>query len=465
MNIVVAGASGYIGSSLIPSLLNKFPQAKITALSRSVRVSEDERVFWRACDLFSLKSLENSLPQSVDLAIYLVHSMSPTARLDQGSFKDYDLILADNFARALRKKNTRQLIYLGGLAPQKTKNLSEHLESRLEVESLFDSYSVPCTFMRAGLIVGYEGSSFKILLKLIGRLPLMICPAWMHTQTSPVDLESVLRQISEVSLEPKHYHKTYDMAGCAPLSYLEMIKQTSQFLGKKRHFINVPYFSLKLSKLWVRCVTGAPKNLVYPLIESLKHDMVASEKRALEPLPENRTYAELLKNMSERCEKERSTRVPLKQHINTVRSVQRLEIPESKDSAWVQEEYLKWLPKFLFPVIKVFEHNKSIALCFVSKKIVLMELNFSLDRSSDRRKLLYIKRGLLVSENFKGRLEFRSVLDNKYVLVAIHNYIPALPWYIYRYTQAKLHLFVMQGFAKHLRAFRDQSQIYEEVHS
>lgn len=450
MNIVIAGASGYIGSALIPVLLEKFPEAHITALSRSVRISDDPRVTWNECDLFSLKSLEVSLPQTADLAIYLVHSMGPTARLDQGSFKDYDLILADNFSRALRRKETKQLIYLGGLAPKKNSELSEHMESRLEVESLFDSYKVPCTFMRAGVIVGFEGSSFKILLKLIGRLPVMICPAWMQTLTSPVDLDSVLRQIAKVSLAEEHYNKTYDMAGCQPLSYLNMVKDTTEFLNKKRYFINVPYFSLKLSKLWVYWVTGAPKNLVYPLIESLKHDMVASEERALEVLPVHKTYKELLKELPEFNKKEMSKRIPSKRHKKSVRSVQRIETPWGKDSSWVQQEYINWLPKFLFPFLKVFKENNKISLAFLFKKLTLLELDYSTDRSSHRRQLLYIRTGLLVSENYKGRLEFRSVLDGKYILVAIHNFRPAIPWYIYRYTQAKSHLFVMKRFEKHL---------------
>lgn len=450
MNIVIAGASGYIGSALIPVLLEKFPEAHITALSRSARVSDDERVTWNDCDLFSLKSLEVSLPTTIDLAVYLVHSMGPTARLDQGSFKDYDLILADNFSRALRGKETKQLIYLGGLAPKKNCALSEHMESRLEVESLFSYYKVPCTFMRAGVIVGFEGSSFKILLKLIGRLPVMVCPAWMQTLTSPVDLDSVLRQIAKVSLSPEHYDKTFDLAGCKPLSYLDMVKCTSEFLNKKRYFINVPYFSLKLSKLWVYWVSGAPKNLVYPLIESLKHDMVASEERALEKLPLHREYRELLKELPAQNAKEQSKRLPSKKQKNSVRSVQRIEMPWGKDSSWVQNEYINWLPKFLFPFLKVFKEKNRISLAFLVKKFTLLELEFSTDRSSHRRQLLYIRTGLLVSENYKGRLEFRSVLDGKYILVAIHNFRPALPWYIYRYTQAKLHLFVMRRFEKHL---------------
>ena len=84
--IVIAGASGYVGKEIILKLLEKFPQAQITALSRSPQKPDDQRVIWRACDLFSLRSLEMALPEKIDYALYLVHSMGPTAQLDQGSF-------------------------------------------------------------------------------------------------------------------------------------------------------------------------------------------------------------------------------------------------------------------------------------------------------------------------------------------------------------------------------------------
>ena len=72
------------------------------------------------------------------------------------------------------------------------------------------------------------------------------------------------------------------------------------------------------------------------------------------------------------------------------------------------------------------------------------------DRSNDDRQLLYISKGLLVSEKNRGRLEFRVVLNRKYIIAAIHDFTPALPWYVYKYTQAKLHLWVMKSFSKYI---------------
>ena len=446
--IVVAGASGYIGMAIMPKLLEQFPGATITALARNRRDTTDPRITWQSCDLFSLKSLEEALPGKVDLAIYLVHSMGPTAHLDQGSFADYDLILADNFARAIEKTGIAQLIYLSGLIPQDNA-LSRHLSSRLEVENTFAHYGLPLTVFRAGLILGPGGSSFQMLLKLVQRLPFMICPRWTQTHTTPVDLPTVLSALTSASLQPEHTGKIYDLASCRPLTYVQMMQETARKLGKKRLFLPVPFFTPTLSRLWVSLITNTPKNLVYPLIESLEHPMVAREDHLYSREDQGTTYAELLDHVSLKIQS-RTNIFRFKASSRTVRSIQRLPLPVGRDADWVLKEYLSWLPRYLSPLIKAHVDHGRICFSVFAKKPVLLEMQVSEERSSDDRVLLYITKGWLVSRADRGRLEFRVTRDRKIALAAIHNFTPSLPWYVYILTQAKLHLFVMNAFGRHL---------------
>ncbi len=449
MKIVVAGASGYIGRAVIPKLLEKFPQAEIIALSRSAQASDDPRITWKACELFSLKSLEEALPERADLALYLVHSMGPTAHLDQGSFADYDLILADNFARAVKKMNLTHLIYLGGLIPE-GKKLSLHLQSRLEVEETFNQYHLPTTVFRAGLILGEEGSSFQILLKLVKRLPIMICPSWTQNLTTPVDLTSVISAISDVALEEKHIGKIYDLAGCQPLTYLDMMKETARKLGIKRRFFTVPFFTPTLSRSWVSLITNSPRNLVYPLIESLRTPMLPSESQIFSKEGLGFKYYDLLDRAQLKTHSGKSL-FRFRAQRKTVRSVQRLILPPGKDAEWIKNQYVHWLPKFLAPFIHVGLKGHTVVFSFLKNGPVFLELNFSADRSQADRQLLYITGGFLAAPKNKGRLEFRTVLNRKYILAAIHEYNPALPWYFYRYSQAVVHLLVMRAFGRYLR--------------
>ena len=451
MKIVIAGATGYIGSALIPKLLERFPDAEITALSRSAQERTQQRVTWKPCDLFSQASLQSAVPENVDLAFYLVHSMGPTAQLDQGTFADYDLLLADNFARAMKKAQVKHVIYLGGLTPE-TDKLSLHLQSRYEVEETFADFGLPLTIFRAGLILGQAGSSFQILLKLVMRIPLMICPHWTQTQTTPVDLHSVIEALSLAAMNQEDIGKTYDLAGCRPLTYIEMMRGTAEHLGKKRLFMPVPFFTPTLSRLWVSLITNTSKDLVYPLIESLEHPMVARPAHLYRKDWADRSYPELLKEVSTETIPGRSF-FSFKAMRKSVRSVQRLPMPPDRNAAWVQEQYMSWLPGLWSPLIVVVSKSNQLTFSLLHPRFKLLKLERDLKMSDEDGQLFYIVGGWLAAKNNPGRLEFRVVLNHRFVLAAIHDFMPALPWFIYKYTQAQVHLIVMNRFARHLQRF------------
>ncbi len=142
---------------------------------------------------FSLLDAEKGL-QDVDIAIYLVHSMRPSAQLVQGTFDDFDLILADNFVRAAEKCQVKQIIYLGGMRTEEKseEDLPLYLRSRLEVESIFCKSVIPSTVLRAAMILGPDGVSFQIISHLVRRARFMICPAWMNTPLQPMALKDVV---------------------------------------------------------------------------------------------------------------------------------------------------------------------------------------------------------------------------------------------------------------------------------
>src|SRR5699024_4638490 len=244
----------------------------LIGLSRHYKKTTDS-ITWRSCDLFSLADAEKGLA-GADIAVYLVHSMVPSAKLTQSSFEDMDVILADNFARAAKRHNIKEIIYLSGIIPDNDEHLSRHLKSRLEVENILRAYGTPVTAIRAGLIVGPNGSSFPILAKLVERLPAMILPKWTSSKTQPVALDDVLNSLSKVVLNSANENRSIDIGAPEVMTYRSMMEQTAEILGKKPYMFNVPLFSLSLSKLWLRLITQTPKEIVYPLVESLTHEMI-----------------------------------------------------------------------------------------------------------------------------------------------------------------------------------------------
>ncbi|MFP5459157.1 MAG: NAD-dependent epimerase/dehydratase family protein [Bacteriovoracia bacterium] len=449
--ILVAGASGFIGKALL-TRLEQEPELTVVALSRQRPKLGHARLEWRQADLFSLKDITEAM-QGCDQVVYLVHSMLPSASLTQGTFYDMDLILADNFARAARKLGVQHILYLGGLLPEDQHALSWHLKSRLEVEECLEGAVDQVTVLRAGMVLGRGGSSFAIMRRLVERLPVMFCPRWTSTRSQPIDLNDLLNVITATLKDPTLRGKVWDVGGPEIMTYLEMMKVTARSLGKNPLMLSVAAFSPKFSRFWVTLITGAPRALVYPLVLSLRHAMIVRPearfpRSELMLTPFDKSLSHWVPQ-SEGDVHAFHTPVVLKAEKH-VRSVQRLVLPPGKDAAWVAEEYFKWLPAFFKFLILTEVKDGICRFYFLHPRLTLLLLENSVERSQPDRQLLYIKGGLLAGAQDRGRLEFREVLQKRYVMAAIHDFRPALPWIIYKWTQAVVHLIVMNAFGRHL---------------
>jgi len=347
--VAIAGATGFVGQALAERLRD---EAHVVGLSRSDRTpSERGPHQWRSCDLFSHRQITEAL-EGIDVAYYLVHSMMPSARLTQADFADLDLILADNFGRAAKTAGVQRIIYLGGLLPTDGA-LSRHLDSRREVEQALGAHGVDVTTLRAGLVVGREGSSTRILIRLVARLPILVCPAWTKMPTQPIALEDAVAALAHCLGDAGTTNQTFDIGGPEVVSYRKMLGDTADALGRKRLMLSVPLVSPGLSRLWVSLVTGMPRALVGPLIESLRHPMVARDrslqqqrmKRNATPWPEAIAAAVQTRQAlpSKRAGLVKRQQKALREQ-RLVRSVQRLHRPAEWTPADVAREYLKWLP-------------------------------------------------------------------------------------------------------------------------
>lgn len=465
MRVAIAGATGYVGHALIEALRGTH---QVLALTRSGRATSPELpagapgVYWRKCDLFSAQETERALVDA-DVGVYLVHSMLPSARLTQASFADLDVLLADNFARAAARAGLRRLVYLGGLIPE-AKHLSAHLASRLEVEETLRAAATPVVALRAGLVIGPDSSSFRIIEKLVRRLPVMALPRWTRTPTQPIALTDVVALLQRSLDAPGLDQQAFDIGGPDVVDYARLISGTAEALGLKRTLIPVRFFSPGLSTLWVSLITGAPRELVAPLVQSLRHPMTAHDRRLQERLGvpgldlRETLHAALLsepqtprKEATSRRTLTLAARAAGAQH--DVRSVQRLVLPPGWTAQRVADEYLHWLPHFFHPLLRVEASGDGQCRFFAPPlRAPLLELTLAPEQRVQGVELFYLTGGLLVRTDGerRGRLEFRELPGGHDVLAAVHDFTPTLPWYVYQLTQALVHLWVMRAFGRHL---------------
>ena len=451
--VVVAGASGFVGRALIERLRKSY---RVIGLTRGAARKDPNGIEWRNCDLFSVLKTEHAL-KGAEYAVYLVHSMAPAARLSQGTFADIDLLLADNFARAARHCGVKQILYIGGLIPE-GHELSEHLRSRLEVEHALAATGVPVSTFRAGLILGADGSSFQMMVRLVARLPIMICPAWTRSLSCPVELAVVVEAIETAIGNRAFYQRSTDLAGCDVISYVNLMRMTARALGKRRFMFTVPLFAPWLSLLWIRVFSGQSMSLIRPLVQSLRHDMLPRTGHTFSQRgrPLRAVLDEAARTDGKaRPEPERSAvGRPDNAKRNNVCSVQRLVLPERTTALDVALEYARWLPRFLRPLLDV--QNRSPDRIVVRLRLPqtpLLELSYAPERSTAGRALYYITGGCLRANGGNGppgRLEFRECPNGRQLLSIVLDFEPALPWPIYVMTQAPAHLIVMRAFGRHL---------------
>jgi nucleoside-diphosphate-sugar epimerase len=441
--IAIAGASGFIGRWFIEKYHQHY---NIIAFTRKDLEEEGRpNVEWRKVDMYSLSSTKMAL-EGADFALYLVHSMNASTRLNQGSFEDTDLLLADNFARSAEECGLKQIIFMGGILPKDRSKFSRHLRSRYETELTLGSRKTPLTALRAGVIIGPGGSSFRIVEKLIKKLPIMACPKWTKSESQPIDVMDTLQIIHQCINNEAVYDKAIEIGGKEVISYIDLLRKTAKIMGKKRLIFSIPFFTLGFSKLWVGLFSNSNRTLVSPLIESLRHDMKIDNNYQFDI-----DYTSLTSSLKNGL-KEDIAKIPkrfeVEEEKNTVRSYQRLNNPGDKSTAWVAEAYPLWLSKTFKLILTAKKEDELVVFRLLGIKLLALE--YIPERSDDKRYLFYIVGGSLAKRLDYGWLEFRSVLNNKHIIAAIHEFVPSLPWFLYKNTQAVVHLWIMNSFGRYI---------------
>ncbi len=448
--LAIAGASGFVGQALAAALADRF---HVVGLSRTKREPGQGFAEYRSCDLFSLRQAEDAL-EGAEYAVYLVHNMMPSARLTQGDFADLDIVCADNFARAAAAAGVKQIVFLSGLCPA-DQDLSEHLRSRCEVERTLGGYVVPVTTLRAGLILGGRGSSFQVMARLVSRLPVMVCPRWTNTKTQPIALRDVISFISGVVGREDCYDRAFDIGGSDVVTYKQMMAMTAAALGKRRVFIPSRVMSPGLSRLWVSLITGAPKALVAPLVQSLRHEMVAADNGLAERLGiETMSTDDAIRHAvaeSDDTAPHAFRGGASRQGPSLVRSVQRMTLPTGWTAKRAATEYLLWLPRMLSSLIRVDVASiHRFRFVLAPFNVTLLELERAPERSRRNRQLFYVTDGALRGTHGRPRFELRQVPGGRTLLTVVHDYEPRLPWLVYVSTQAVFHRWLMGRFGAHL---------------
>jgi uncharacterized protein YbjT (DUF2867 family) len=265
--ILVTGATGYVGSQLVDELLER--GETVRTLSRRGAGKGDAR----KGDVLSGAGLPEAL-EGVDIAYYLVHSMG-----SGGDFAAKDRQAAANFGEAAANAGVRRVVYLGGLVPPE-RAASPHLASRLEVEQILHETTPESVSLRASIVISAASRSFRFLVRLVERMPVVPLPAWRDFRTQPIDGRDVLTFLERAGTRPEAAGRSLDIAGPDVLTYGDMVLRIADLMHVGRPPVRLGFNATALASRVAAAVAGETHELIGPLMAGLEGDLLARDDHA-----------------------------------------------------------------------------------------------------------------------------------------------------------------------------------------
>ena len=278
-SILVSGATGFIGSRLISSLVSLGYTVK--GMSRS-KISDSKNVKYVQADVFNVDELKKAM-DGTEIAYYLLHSMEGSKE-HWKEFASREKIQAQNFLKAATLSGVKRIIYLGGLVNDSLE-LSPHMKSRKDVGEILSSGSIPVTELRASLIIGAKGGSYAMLRYLVERLRIMVTPSWVKSMAQPISVDDVVSYLVGCMTHPETAGKIFEIGGPDKMTYEELMRVYAAYLNKNLFVIQIPFLTTRLSSYWVDLITPVKASLARPLIDSLVHDTIVSDDSIKEIIP------------------------------------------------------------------------------------------------------------------------------------------------------------------------------------
>jgi uncharacterized protein YbjT (DUF2867 family) len=272
VKVLVTGISGYVGGALAPRLVREGHE--VVGFTRDRRRVALEIPIVEG-DVLTGAGLEEAL-DGVSVAYYLIHSMEASA---DGPFAEREKTGAKRFAAAARAAGVKRVVYLGGPVPDGT--ASAHLTSRLTVERILLEAIPDSVALRASIVIGAHSRSFRFLVRLVERLPVLAVPAWHANRTAPIDERDVLSLLVAAASSEAASGRSLDIAGPDVVSYGELITRISDLMLVGRPTVNFRRLSVTpIASRVAAAIAGEQPELIEPLMESLATDLLPRNDEA-----------------------------------------------------------------------------------------------------------------------------------------------------------------------------------------
>lgn len=277
MDLLVTGATGFVGAALVPALLAdghhvrclvREPDRLIAPWRDRVEVvqgrAEDRQAVWRAGD-------------GCDAAYYLVHGMEKRLR----GLVERERETAAAFAGGAELAGMRRIVYLGGLIDEdRLAFVSDHLYARHQAGVELRAGEVPVTELRAGIVIGAGSASFD-LLNAAAAAPVAVEAPWTASLVQPIARDDLLAVMRATLTDPRAADRVLDLGGPDVLSYAELVGLVREVRGAPEpRRLRPSYLPAEATALAVAAVAGVDPMLALGLLQSVAEDTIVRDDLA-----------------------------------------------------------------------------------------------------------------------------------------------------------------------------------------
>lgn len=250
MNILITGATGFIGRYLTAALSKTYSVRCLVRKTSDIKELKDLDVDIVYGDLLDKDSLAPALDK-IDLVYHLAGEVYSRKKDD---FYKGNVLATQNLLEACIEKGTRRIIFLSSVGvynPVTTKTLlTEESEcgpitfygkTKLDAEELIKKYNTPWVIVRAPVIYGPHQPAVvnRFFVDALIKKKIYIIGDGNNLR-SLCFIQNLLKGLILLAERPNVTHKTYILSDNSPYTFNEIMATASSVIEQKIEIVRLP---------------------------------------------------------------------------------------------------------------------------------------------------------------------------------------------------------------------------------
>lgn len=240
--VFVTGAAGFVGSHLVPYLIEKNYQ--ITALVKSTK--EKTKVDQRATIVVGDLSKNASWQQKIKGHEIIIHLAAQISANDYKKFQKNNVIATENLIAAAKRWKVKKIILFSSAAVTSIRK-DWYSQTKEEKEIIVKKSKMDYVIIRPSMIYGPgDTKNMGWLINFIKKAPVIPLPGGGKFGRQPIYVRDICQIVLKV-LNEKINNKTYDIHGYEYVTMRRMVEVIIKTLKSRRIVVGIPVAFLILA--------------------------------------------------------------------------------------------------------------------------------------------------------------------------------------------------------------------------